>query len=215
VDWKDFFKQRFRRGFIDGSEVLLFVFFLTMDSTKLLFLPARLNIPIKAALAGNDLMVKGFVFQNNFKFTLTLIVVSISIEILRNVLRVVVSAEENYRLLFLENMQKAEKSRLITLVKLAVRRSFNDAKDDLMRFITFTTILFIAFLFFPRLKLLTLVVASVGNLTLDMFIRSRLMNQKSDDLISRCLDKLFFRDKAKSVNTQLMQTAPTQDPEVN
>lgn len=193
--WKNFFGDRFKAGFVDGCEVILFVFFLTMDSTNLFFLPKDLNIPLHASFGDFDLMIKSFVYSNHFKFTFNLIVASISIEILRNIMRVYVMAQIYYKQLVEENMLQAEKVRLLTLVKLATRKSFNDAKDDLMRFITFTTILFIAFLFFPRLKLVTLVVASIGNLALDIFIRPRLTSRKGTDLISKTLEFFFFRTK--------------------
>jgi hypothetical protein len=46
-------------------------------------------------------------------------------------------------------------------------------------------------MFFPRLKLLTLVVASMASVLLDVIIISRLTAKKGNDLVSRILTKLF------------------------
>src|SRR3989344_357427 len=58
--WGDLVRERFRQYFADSFEVVIFLFFLTMDSTRLGFLPADLNVPLEAHLGTLDLMVSGF-----------------------------------------------------------------------------------------------------------------------------------------------------------
>jgi hypothetical protein len=64
-------------------------------------------------------------------------------------------------------------------------------KDDVVKFITFSTALFAVFLLFPRLKLFTLALASITGLLLDLVIQERLTALESNDLISRILAKVF------------------------
>ena len=192
LTWKGQFQKRFKAGFIDGVEVILFIFFLTMDSTDLFFLPADLNIPLKAEFRDYDLMVRSFVYDKHVITTLALIVTTVSLEVLRNMIKIFASARKYY-LNFsheLENFMGTKRTTMGTL-KEAIRKSFNDAKRDLIKFVTFNTVLFAVFLIFPRLKLLTLAVASVTNLGLDLSLRSRLTAKKGNDLISRILQKVF------------------------
>ena len=84
-----------------------------------------------------------------------------------------------------------DKHGTLYLIKEAIRQSFNESKNDLIKFVTFNTVLFAVFLLFPRLKILTLAVASATNLILDIAIMSRLTASKGQDLISRSLAKLF------------------------
>ena len=192
LTWKGQFQKRFKAGFIDGIEVILFIFFLTMDSTDLFFLPTDLNIPLKAEFSGYDLMVRSFVYDEHVITTLALIVTTISLEVLRNIIKIFASARKYY-LNFsheLENFMGAKRTTM-EMLKEAIRKSFNDAKRDLIKFVTFNTVLFAVFLLFPRLKLLTLAVASVTNLGLDLSIRSRLTARKGNDLIARILQKIF------------------------
>lgn len=186
-EWVKAVKTRFKRGFIDGLEVVLFVFFLTMDSTKLPFLPESLNNELHAKLGTYDLMAKSMNLADHVQVTFSLIIATTTLEIIRNGLRVYAVARQYY--------YEGEDSQITSVgyarLKDSIRKSFGDAKDDLIRFITFTTVLLIVFLFFPRLKLLTLVVASTTAFLLDLFIKDRLVIKKSDDLISRILSKLF------------------------
>lgn len=192
LTWNGQFQKKFKAGFIDGIEVVLFIFFLTMDSTNLFFLPTDLNIPLKAEFKDYDLMLKSFVYDKHVITTIALIVTTVSIEVLRNMIKVFASARKYY-LNFsheLENFGGAKRTTM-DMLKEAIRKSFNDAKRDLIKFVTFNTVLFAVFLLFPRLKLLTLAVASVTNLGLDLSIRSRLTAKKGSDLISRILQKVF------------------------
>ncbi len=76
-------------------------------------------------------------------------------------------------------------------IKTAIRNSFGDTKDDIVKFITFTTALISVFLFFPRLKLFAMVVASITALLLDFVVPGRLIMKQGNDLISRILNKAF------------------------
>ena len=189
--WNKKFGKKFHAGIVDGLEITLFIFFLTMDATHLFFLPMDLRIPIHAQFANYDLMVRSFIFSNHFRFTAILVVISITLEIVRNVMRVVAVAQMHYKNLILEQTPDGAKLGFIDIVKISIRKSFNDAKDDIMRFITFTTILTFVFLLFPRLKLLTLAVASVTNFLLDVFMRERLRIVRGTDLITRVLGFVF------------------------
>ncbi len=184
------FFKRFKNGLVDSSEVILFVFFLTMDSTNLFFLPANLNVVLHAKIYGYDLMQRSFVYDHNIWTTLNLIVTTVTIEILRNIIRIFALARRYY----LDQSREfgyEDKHGTLYLIKEAIRQSFNESKNDLIKFVTFNTVLFAVFLLFPRLKILTLAVASATNLILDIAIMSRLTASKGQDLISRSLAKLF------------------------
>lgn len=188
--WKSQFMARFKMAFIDGLEVLLFVFFLTMDSKNLFFLPEHLRIEIKAQVFNYDLMVRSFHYSDSIRITTALVTITVVLEIFRNILKVIAAARMNYSM-GLRNLSMEQKVSKSTLIKAALRKTFVDLKDDLIKFITYNTVLFAVFMLFPRLKLLTLVVASVSNLILDFIMPSRLTRQRSSDLISRLLIKFF------------------------
>ena len=185
--WAAKFKKRFRQGMIDGLEIVLFVFFLTIDSTNLFFLPQELNIPLRAEFGDQDLMVKSMDYHTNFKFTLTLLILATTFEVIRNMLRVVAWA----RFYYAKDMFENPEAPFMQLLKGSLRKSFNDMKNDLIKFITFTTVLFFVFMFFPKLKLFTLLLASVTNLALDLFISERLTAPRGEDLISRTIAWVF------------------------
>jgi hypothetical protein len=188
--WTGFFKHRFHHAFTDGVEVILFIFFLTMDSTQLFFLPEDLRVELHAKFFQYNLMTRSFIYNDHLKFTVTLIVIAITIDIVRNILRVIASARRYYSI-GLQSMNPNEKISRSQLIKKSLRQSFVDTKDDLVRFIIFSTVLFAVFLLFPRLKILTLVVASASNLILDILIPLRLFHTRGTDLISRILAKVF------------------------
>lgn len=188
--WWNKVKKSFHNTFIDGLEVILFVFFLTMDSTHLFFLPVDLNIPLKAVFNDYDFMIRSFVSDGHLGITINIVVFTIIIEIFRNTLKLITSARKHYTndiLLFSDGLI----ARRTVRVKNAIRKSFQDSKDELVRFITFTTVLFGVFLLFPRLKLLTLAVASVASLILDIVIIDRMFFVRGNDLLSRLLGKIF------------------------
>ena len=188
--WKKHFAKKFRMGFVDGLEVILFLFFLTMDSTDLFFLPANLNIPLIAEWKGYDLMIRSYVYADHMNITLNLILVSIIIEIVRNMIRIFAVARQYY-LEYTHSALSEEDRSIMYILKNSIRKSFADAKDDLIKFVSFNTVLFAAFLLFPRLKLLTLAVASITNLIMDLIFRVRLTSKKGTDLISRTLAWIF------------------------
>jgi hypothetical protein len=192
--WVLVFKQRFRSGFSDGLEILLFLFFLTMDAENLFFLPEALRVPLRASIGNYDLMVRGFVYNDHLKTTLTLIIIAIFTEILRNTLRIVAAAIIYYRKDLTEGITLTEK------LKLAIRKSFGETRDDFIIFVTYTTFLLFVFLLFPRLKLLTLSIASVTSLILDIFMPSRVKPEPKSDLIARIIMKLFGLNNSRSKN---------------
>jgi hypothetical protein len=188
--WWNKVKKVFHSSFVDGLEVVLFIFFLTMDSTNLFFLPDNLNILLHAKMGDYDFMVRSFVSDGHMGVTVNIIIFTITIEILRNVFKLIASARKHYTndiLLFSDGVI----ARRTTRVKNAIRKSFQDSKDELVRFITFTTVLFAVFLLFPRLKLLTLAVASVASLIMDLIFTDRMLFTRGNDLISRLLGKIF------------------------
>ncbi|NMB70469.1 hypothetical protein GYA27_04750, partial [candidate division WWE3 bacterium] len=184
--WKNQFMDKFRSSFIDGVEIVLFIFFLTMDSKNLFFLPQSLKIELHAIFNEYNLMTRSFVASDHLKTTVNLVLAAVIIEIVRNFLKIIVAARNNYSI-FLQNIPFEERPSKSLLIKRAVRRTFGDLKDDLVKFITYTTVLFAVFMLFPRLKILTLVVMSTTNLFLDILIPSRLTASKGTDLISRTL----------------------------
>ncbi|OGC77128.1 hypothetical protein A2619_00415 [candidate division WWE3 bacterium RIFOXYD1_FULL_39_9] len=191
LSWRAMFRQRYKSGFIDGFEVVLFIFFLTMDSTKIFFLPESLNIELRAKISDYDLMVRSFMYTDHMRVTINLVILATITEIFRNTMKVVAGARQHYILdKTIDESKTASYSRSLR-IKNAIRKSFHDAKDDLVKFITFTTVLFGAFMFFPRLKLLTLGVASLTNLFLDFMIPARLTSKRSNDLFSRIIVKVF------------------------
>jgi len=192
VNWLSQFLKKIKESFADALEVVIFLFFLTMDSTKLIFVPANLNIPIKSTLFGYDFMVRAFHFGSNSRIILTIIIVAILTEIIRNILRLVIGARKYYREAFtLETWTEGADKLKYQRIKNAIRQKFSEAKDDLIKFTAFTTILISGFLFFPRLKLLSVAVASLTSLALDIAIPSRLTDTKGSDLISRIINKVF------------------------
>ena len=188
--WSQIFVFRIKRFFTDGFELVIFLFFLTMDSTNLFFLSDSLNIPIRASLGSYDLMIRGFSFDHG-RITFTVIIVAIASEIVRNIIRIINLAIK-YNRESLKLMVEAEiPFERAEVFKDSVRKGFNQAKDDLIKFITFTTVLILVFLIFPRLKLLSMAVASLTSLAIDLLIPSRITSTKGADLISRLLTKAF------------------------
>jgi len=188
--WVKKFLTKLKFGFVDSFEVILFVFFLTMDSTNLFFLPADLNVLLKANLGSFDLMIRSISYKGYATITLNIIIITIIIEIIRNLLRVFALARKYY-LEYVHAPAAEESKSVLIIIKDSLRKSFADSKDDLTKFITLNTVLFAVFLFLPRLKLFTLAIASATNLLMDITIRSRLTSGKGTDLISRILAKVF------------------------
>lgn len=183
--WAQAVKFRFKEYFSDSFEIVIFVFFLTMDSTNLFFLPKDLNIPLIAEVGDFDLMLRAVNVSNQLTATIYLVTIGISLEIIRNIIRMIAVAVNYYN-----NMSKSVEDRMQN-IKRSIRLSFGDSKDDLLKFITFTTALILVFLVFPRLKLYAMVVASITGLAMDAVIPGRLKMRKGNDLISRILNKAF------------------------
>jgi len=177
-------RKRFKEYFSDSFEVVIFIFFLTMDSVNLFFLPKELNVQLVAEVGNLDLMLRAVNVTNQLTTTVYLVTIGISLEIVRNVLRVVAVAFNYYK-----DLPKTGNK--IPNIKQSIRLSFGDSKDDLLKFITFTTTLILVFLAFPRLKLFAMVIASLTGLIMDAVIPGRLKMREGNDLISRILNKTF------------------------
>ncbi len=196
LTWGRKIQLRFKDFIGDAIEVVLFVFFLTMDSTKLFFLPQDLNVEIHAAvnLSANEtynLMVRGWSVDSMLRTTLTLVMTAVGIEIVRFALRIVAAGYEFYKEI---NEYVGETNQKMTgsdQIKWALRQSFEVHKDDVIRFITYTTFIIIVFLFFPRLKILAMAVASLTMVIMDIFMRDRLVIKKGNDLFSKLVSFLF------------------------
>lgn len=182
--WKMQIKKRFKNYFADSFEVIVFLFFLTMDSTNLFFLPKELNVPLHATIGDFDLMLRAADVSSQIRATVFLVSIAIGVEIVRNMLRIVIVGLDYFHKL-------PSTVTTVERAKEAMRLSFSSSKDDLIRFITFTTVLIIVFLVFPRLKLFAMLVASLTSLVLDFVLENRFKKKKTDDLISRIIARVF------------------------
>lgn len=167
-------------------ELMIFVFFLTMDSTNLFFIPESLNVPLHSAIGSYDLMKRGIVFKDHTDVTLTLVIATIGLEVFRYFLKLARQA-----IIFYEKSAMEPSINRSLLIKDSIRLSFSNSKREVLKFITFTTFLISVFLLFPRLKTLLMVVTSVNLLILDLIKPDRLVIKSSSDLISRILGKIF------------------------
>ncbi len=188
--WRYEFGKRVSKAFIDSFEVVLFVFFLTMDSTRLFYVPPDLNVPLHAKILGYDLMERGFKLVDA-KTTLILIAVAIVVEVIRNILKIAYSSRKYYvSWLESEPQNNVTDRQKYQNIKRAIRLTFADFKDDLVRFVSFTTVLIIVFITFPRLKLMSMAVASLTLLVFDLVFPVRLsVRTRNRDLISVILEK--------------------------
>lgn len=182
--WRQAVGVRFKNMFSDAFEVVIFIFFLTMDLENLFFLPENLRVPLEAHIGEFNLMLSGTDYSNQLIVTIYLVAFSIALEIVRNVIKVVAVAVRYYR-------EMSSEDNRIENIKRSIRLSFDDAKDDLIKFITFTTFLILVFLLFPRLKLFAMIITSVTSLFMDLLIRERLYTKRGNDLISKILNKTF------------------------
>jgi len=168
--WFSAFNKKFQSVFADAMEVAVFVLFLTMDSTALFFLPSSLNIPLRAELFGFDLMVRGWDFSHGVQFTLTIVMITVVNQYIGSTNEKLSTGDQ---------------------IKHAIRQSFEANKDDVVKFITYFTILIFVFLAFPKLKLLSMATASAVGLLLDFMYRDRMSVKRGEDLISRIITKVF------------------------
>jgi hypothetical protein len=185
----------FGRTFVDSIEVVTMVLFLTLDMKNPFFLPKYLHTPISAKMFGLDLMQRS-ITADNMKATLIIAGTAVMIEIFRKIYRIVAAAALRYKELRsripTDNLDATGPNSPFSILQQAIRMSFKDNLDDLTKFIGFTTILIIAFFFFPRLKLVSLIFYNATNLIWDiMYPQRTILKAKYDDLVSRILAKVF------------------------
>lgn len=190
IGWRHEFGKKINKAFVNSFEVVLFVFFLTMDSTRLFYVPPDLNVPLHAQIGSYDFMLRGFKL-NDAKITLVIIATAIIVEVLRNILKIIYSSRKYYvSWLETEPQNNSTDKQRYQNIKKSVRLAFAESKDDLVRFISFTTALIIVFITFPRLKLMSMAVASITLLFFDLVFPVRLLTrERSSDLISVILEK--------------------------
>lgn len=179
-------KVSFMKNFNDFLEIMIFVFFLTMDSTNLFFLPDNLNTELHAAIGSYDLMLKGIDFSTGIATTLNIIIFTLIVEIIRNTIGIIVTARKHYDQLEADNYSGEE-----PLLRVALSKSIRSNIDDLLRFVTFITFMILVFLLFPRLKLLAMLCASIAGLLADLLIPLRLKTEKKEDLIGKIFSRFF------------------------
>lgn len=187
---KDFdsFKDSFLANFTDFFEITLFVFFLTIDSEKLFFLPDKLNTELVSRIGDYDLMIRGINIYDNFNTTINIILFILIIEIARNALGFYLIARKYAEVLEKSNLKETD-----SILKLSIKQSLYRNIDDIVKFITYITFVVFVFLFFPRLKLLAMAVASFGALVADFLFTDRLTatTEKKQDLLGKILARLF------------------------
>jgi len=183
--WQKQVLAKFHSYFRDTFEIMIFIFFLTMDATFFFFLPPSLNVPLRAEVGSYDLMKRGFTIDSHLRITLNLIMIAVVIEVIRNVIRLILTSIKIF---------KAETRPMSSsaLIKYSIRKSISQNNDHLLKFVTYTTVFSLIFLLFPRLKLLAMSVTSLTNFAMDLLMPSRLKEQnKHDDIVSRLLAKVF------------------------
>lgn len=191
MTWGRKIQLRFKDIFGDALEIVLFVFFLTMDSTKLFFLPSNLNVEIHATLGSYDFMTRGWTLDAQIYSTLNLVMAAVGFEILRFAIRIVAAGFAFYKEINAYVGDVNQKMSGSSQIKWALRQSFEVHKDDVIRFITYTTFIVFVFLAFPRLKLLAMAVASLTALVMDLSFRDRLVIKKGKDLFSKIVSGIF------------------------
>lgn len=196
LSWWKKCQMRFKDIFGDAVEVVLFVFFLTMDSTNLFFLPKELNVELHAmqtipGVGPYDFMVRGWIVDATLKTTLTIVMIAVGIEILRYIIKIIAAGFEFYREINTYVGETNQDMPGSSQIKWALRQSFEVHKDDVIGFITYMTFLIFVFLAFPRLKILAMAVASLTSLILDLSMHDRLVIKKGNDLFSKIISALF------------------------
>lgn len=189
--WAKKVQLRFKDIFGDALEVVLFIFFMTMDSTKLFFLPKDLNIELHASAGNYNFMIRGWTFDKSLYSTLNLVMAAVGIEVVRFIIRIIAAGFAFYKEVNAYVGEANQQMSGAAQIKWALRQSFEVHKDDVIRFITYTTFIIFVFLAFPRLKLLAMGVASLTSLVLDLWMRDRLVIKKGNDLFSKLVSGLF------------------------
>jgi len=184
----DSFKNNFVANFTDFFEITLFIFFLTIDSGNLFFIPDALNTHLVAKIGDYDLMVRGINIYDNFNKTINIILFIVIVEVSRNALGFYVLTKNYARTLEKANYKGSE-----PVLKISLKQSLYNNIDDIVKFITYITFVVFVFLFFPRLKLLAMAVASLGALMADFIFTERLTatTEKKQDLLGKLLTRIF------------------------
>lgn len=182
--------KRFGQYFRDGLEVMIFVFFLTLDSTNLFFLPPELNTLLYANIGDYDLMKTSITVDAHFVNTLTLIIAAIVVELIRTLMILIVGGVRFYREGKKIMLEKNYTYAPVKLFKAAMSHSFKTTLDDFLKFTVFTTVLIAVFVLFPRLKLLSMLVASCTNFAMDLIFPQRMRFAYGDDLLSKIIIKV-------------------------
>jgi hypothetical protein len=189
------FAFRFGRVFVDSIEIVVAIIFLTIDLPKPFFLPESLHGEVRAEALGIDLMERG-IAPDGFATTLRIAGLGVLIEIIRKIYRIGASMVIRYKQLKKQveeqdgSIETADD--MFELLRRASRIAFKDNLDDLTKFLGFTTVLVAVFFFFPRLKLLSLLVFNASNLVWDIIFPKRTVKPpRSEDLFSRLIAKAF------------------------
>jgi len=191
LEWGRKVRLRFKDLFGDALEIVLFVFFLTMDSKNLFFLPKELNIEIRAVFNDYNFMIRGWTFDASIYNTLTLVIAAVGFEVMRFLMRIVAAGFSFYKEINSYVGDGNQKISGAAQIKWALRQSFEVHKDDVIRFITYTTFIVFVFLAFPRLKLLAMAVASLTALVMDLAMQDRLVIKRGNDLFTKIVSSLF------------------------
>lgn len=185
-------KDNFIANFTDFFEITLFIFFLTIDSEHLFFLPDHLNTELTSKIGDYDLMIRGINIYDHFNTTLNIILFIFIVEIVRNSLGFYLIARKYAHKLEEENYNGSE-----SILKLSIKQSLYGNMDDIIKFITYITFVVFVFLFFPRLKLLALAITSIAALVADFIFPERLTatTEKKQDLLGKVLTRIFRLNK--------------------
>lgn len=186
--FSDKFKNKFRRYFVDYVEITIGIFFLTMDIPNHFMLPRNYWGEISAEFSGIDLMARGFSMQNGLKVGLSLAGVALFSETMRRIYKILMTASRIYKIkrIEFENLSR------FAVMKIALRNGFSENLDDLIKYFGYNTVLLLAFMFFPRLKLLSMITFSITNLIWDITWPKRIfVDKESEDLLSRLIVRTF------------------------
>lgn len=188
ISFSERFKNKFRRYFVDYIEITIAIFFLTMDIPNHFMLPQKFWGEISAKLSSVDLMARGFSTQNGIRVGLSLAGIALFIETLRRIYKILMTASQIYKM----NRDKSGQLSRFALIKSALRNGFSENLDDLIKYFGYNTILLLVFMFFPRLKLLSMITFSLTNLIWDIALPKRIfVDKESEDLISRLIVRTF------------------------
>lgn len=183
--WTLWFEKTSRILF-DFFELMVFVFFITLDWVNVPFLPPRLWVEITAYLSEYDLMIRGVNFHYSFFFTIWLAGFAFFAEFIRQAFKII--HRSRYYYVTLKTSQPF-KSRL-DLFEEAVSESFYYSLADLVTFFGYTTVVTVTFFLFPRLKLLSLIFFSLTSLAMDIIRPAHVpVGTPPQDLLTRIIIK--------------------------